>query len=144
MRDNARATEMFAFRLSCAIADGLERDRPAVVHEADTGPLMPFRAPVAIEDRPPRPARSARTQPAPQERRNAMREAIYDAMLRRGASARPRPAQGRFGILDLGDGDCRYPVSEGSSHLFCGAEALEARSYCADHDRLCRQLRPWE
>lgn len=38
-------------------------------------------------------------------------------------------------LQDLHHKECRWPVSEDEwgSHLFCAAEAVEGRAYCAEH-----------
>lgn len=45
---------------------------------------------------------------------------------------RPRPEYGRFKLLDLREGDCRWPAGYGP-YLFCGRPICAGSSYCAEH-----------
>lgn len=36
-------------------------------------------------------------------------------------------------ITELGRGECRWPVTKGSNHLFCGLARQSHRSYCDEH-----------
>ena len=44
-------------------------------------------------------------------------------------------------LMELGSSTCRWPVGEpgAAGFLFCGAVSLEARPYCAAHDRIARR-----
>jgi hypothetical protein len=42
----------------------------------------------------------------------------------------PRPPIGRFTLMDLGPDTCRFPFGDGP-FLFCGAEPLPEKPYCA-------------
>lgn len=39
-------------------------------------------------------------------------------------------------LMELGNGDCRYPSGEGPNIRFCGHPSLEGKSYCGPHKRL--------
>jgi len=46
-------------------------------------------------------------------------------------------------ILDLEDGDCRFPFGESAPYLFCGDPAQEKSSYCPAHHVKCwHRLQP--
>lgn len=50
----------------------------------------------------------------------------------------PRP------LAELKANECRWPVNEASQgdvHLFCGAAAVAAKPYCADHCRLAYRMK---
>jgi hypothetical protein len=36
-------------------------------------------------------------------------------------------------LIDLRDGMCKWPVSENSPFLFCGAPSVDGKSYCQHH-----------
>jgi hypothetical protein len=40
-------------------------------------------------------------------------------------------------LLELEDGDCRYPFGESAPYLFCGDPAQDKSSYCAGHHEIC-------
>ena len=44
-------------------------------------------------------------------------------------------AQKKKSIIDLGAGDCRWPIGDprGSGFHFCGAQQTAGRPYCAHH-----------
>lgn len=48
------------------------------------------------------------------------------------SDTRPRPEYGRFKLLDLREGDCRWPAGYGP-YLFCGRPICAGSSYCAEH-----------
>jgi GcrA cell cycle regulator len=54
-------------------------------------------------------------------------------MMLRCAAVEPR----NVGLLELGDGECRYPYGDGP-YLFCGHQALVDHPYCRPHFQLCR------
>jgi GcrA cell cycle regulator len=45
----------------------------------------------------------------------------------------PEPPIGRFSLLDLRAGHCRWPNGERPDYRFCGAPQLFDSSYCSDH-----------
>lgn len=54
------------------------------------------------------------------------------------APPRSQAEPGAWRLLDLEHNQCRYPFGEGP-FTFCGClVAGEGRSYCADHERVCR------
>lgn len=48
-----------------------------------------------------------------------------------------RPKIGRFSITDLGNHDCRFPMTEQGPHFFCGADVVEGLPYCNLHAVRC-------
>jgi hypothetical protein len=48
----------------------------------------------------------------------------------------PLPPIGRFSLLDLRAGHCRWPNGERPDYRFCGAPQLFDSSYCAEHHAL--------
>lgn len=36
-------------------------------------------------------------------------------------------------LADLRESECRWPVTDGSPHYFCGCPAVEGKPYCQDH-----------
>lgn len=43
------------------------------------------------------------------------------------------PLEQRKTILELNDETCRWPIGEGASMFFCGAEPLDGKPYCGAH-----------
>jgi GcrA cell cycle regulator len=43
-------------------------------------------------------------------------------------------------LVDLGQSDCRYPVTHDSPFLFCGHLKIEGESYCGPHLALSRKV----
>ena len=48
--------------------------------------------------------------------------------------------EGAFHILDLKDRQCRWPVTKGDDHRFCGRTQTAGSSYCREH--LKRSISP--
>ena len=43
--------------------------------------------------------------------------------------------EGAFSILELGRHQCRWPVSTGDDHRFCGRTQVPGSSYCREHKK---------
>ena len=43
------------------------------------------------------------------------------------------PKMRRLTLVELGPTDCRWPIGDGISVLFCGADAAEGQVYCSYH-----------
>jgi GcrA cell cycle regulator len=47
----------------------------------------------------------------------------------------PEPPIGRFDLLDLRNGHCRWPEGSRAPYAFCGRPQASQSSYCEDHTR---------
>ena len=48
----------------------------------------------------------------------------------------PVERPGTLSLLELRDGDCKWPDGDGPSYTFCGRPCVPERSYCAEHFRI--------
>ena len=75
-------------------------------------------------------------------RRRQREEFRLDLRYRLAIEGRTRPKIGRFTVLDLTTGVCKFAVRD-EPILFCGAACDDGHSYCAEHHALCHRM-PWE
>jgi hypothetical protein len=138
-----RIDDEFARLYARAIAEGTERD----VRPTPYAPLDFTERPVPLTRRdlppdgpknPPK-MRGEAQRLAEQQQRERRRDFAIGLRLRR--STRPRPDVGRFEIVDLREGDCRF-VTDDAPFLFCGDETAPGSPYCAAHHRRCFRPRP--
>ena len=103
------------------IGDQLRRSRNAIVGKAHRLRLLRLKRhrPVGIE------ANGKRKTFA----------ALPDAKL--GYSNTPAPGYPGKPLLELRDGECRYPFDNGDTRLFCAAPVAQASSWCEFHYRIC-------
>jgi GcrA cell cycle regulator len=122
--------------LSCSqIAAEIGVTRNAIIGKIHRLGLAPGRGSAA-------PARR-RALPAPPGRitqRRALRAVRAQAMAFAAAAPEDAPVDSaqRCSLLDLAQGQCRWPISDPgkADFAFCGNEAIEGLSYCAGHARM--------
>jgi GcrA cell cycle regulator len=61
--------------------------------------------------------------------------------LERGPAPIRRIQSGTLSLLELRDGDCKWPSGEGPSCRFCGQPCVPERPYCAEHLRMAHNER---
>lgn len=145
-----RLKELFEAGLSCSqIAAELgEVTRNAVIGKLHRLGLANTRPKQVREIQAPKRRRAA----APSRRQSAIRQVfaqapgsvIEEAVEPQGTATDFDPSvpqDERKGILDLRDGDCRWPIGDPTTpdFYFCNGRALAGLSYCSHHTRLAYQ-----
>ncbi|MAN46330.1 MAG: hypothetical protein CMF04_09045 [Hyphomonas sp.] len=127
---------------------GTRRSRNATLGKLKRLGLLGRSAPA----RPVLPKHDRRRDSDPKEPKPCSQKTNKDLVRRLESKVKPKPSpakkpepemwepEGAFHLLDLNKHQCRWPVTEGDDHRFCGRTQTSGSSYCREH--LKRSISP--